>query len=154
MAAGKWKRYDSFPLRLGDGTHDMDAHTFKLALYLSTSNANTLTNDVKGDLTNEHANANGYTTGGVTLGSVTWVEASGTITFDAADPVFTASGGSIVARFGVIWNDTPTSPADPLVAVSLLDTAPADVTVTTGNSLTFQLNASGILTLSAGQVDA
>lgn len=157
MAAGKWKLYETAKLYLADGTFDLDDNTnWKMALFLSTSNANTLggTNDVYGDLTNEHANANGYTTGGVALTGVTWTNSSGTITFDVADPVWTAAGGSIVARFAVIYkNATVNTIVKPLLAVSLLDTTPADVTTTTGNTLTIQINASGVFTLSGANVD-
>ena len=155
MAAGKWKRYDIFAKWLADGTFDLDANTIKCALYLSTSDADTLTNvnSLKGDLTNEHANANGYTTGGVTV-AATWVESSGTATFDVADAVWTASGGSITARFAVLYaSGTLNGHVDPLIAVCLLDTTPADVTATTGNTLTIQTNASGVFTLWGGQVN-
>jgi len=144
MAADKWKTYDSFLELMGDNTIDMDGDTFKVALFTSTSNAATLTNSELGDLTNEVTNANGYTTGGNTLTSVTWSQVSGTVTFDSADTVWTASGGSITARFAVIYSDTSVN--DKLVAYSLLDNAPADVTATDGNTLTIQMNASGIFT--------
>jgi len=39
------------------------------------------------------------------------------------------------------------SQVDPLILSWLLDTTPADVTATSGNTLTLQLNASGIYTL-------
>lgn len=153
-AAGKWKVYENTKKRIGDGTIDFDTNTFKVALFLSTSNANTLSNSVLADLTNQHANANGYTTGGITLTGVTYNQASGTATFDANDPVWTASGGSIIARFAVIYQSgTVNTVTDCLVAVCLLDTAPADVTATTGNTLTLQMNASGILTLSGATTD-
>ena len=151
-AAGKWKLYEDAKKYLADGTFDLDdTSNWKMALFLSTSNADTLggTNDVYGDLTNEHSNANGYTTGGVALTGITWVEASGTVTFDCNDAVWTASGGSITARFAVIYKDaTVNSVVKPLLCVCLLDTAPADVTATTGNTLTVAINASGIFTLS------
>ena len=103
-AAGKWKIYDIAKKYIGDGTHDLDDTTnWKCALFLSTSNANTLTNDLYGDLTNEHSNANGYTTGGIALTGVTWNESAGTVTFTCTSPVWTASGGSITARFAVIY---------------------------------------------------
>jgi hypothetical protein len=149
MAADNWKRYNKFPEYMGDNTIDMDGDTFKLALLLSTSNAATLTLTQYSEWTNEHANANGYVTGGQALDSVTWVESSGTLTFDSANEVFTASGGSIVCRFGGIYSDTAAN--DELVAYSLLDNAPADVTATDGNTLTVAMNASGILTVSGGQ---
>lgn len=146
MAAGKWKVYDTAKEKIGQGIIDLDGHTFKMALFLSTSNCDTLTHDELGDLTNQHANANGYTTGGETLTGVTWVNAAGVITFDCDNPVWTASGGSITARFAVIYDDTVAG--DPLLCVCLLDTAPADVTATTGNTLTITINTSGVFTLS------
>ena len=157
MAAGKWKMYEAAKKYLADGTFDLDETTnWKVALFLSTSNCDTLggTNDIYGDLTNEHANANGYTTGGVAMTGITWTQAAGTATFDSADPVWTASGGSIVARFAVIYkNATVNGIVNPLYAVCLLDTTPADVTATTGNTLTIQMNASGINTLSGAAVN-
>lgn len=152
MAAGKWKLYEAGKEYIGDGTVDLDTATFKMALFQSTSNADTLSgSDALADLTNEVANANGYTTGGVTLTGVTWVNSGGTITFDCDNAVWTASGGTIAARFAVIYRSGSSgSPAvtDALVCVSLLDTTPADVTATTGNTLTVQINASGVFTLS------
>jgi hypothetical protein len=149
MAADAWLIYNKFKEYQGDNTIDLDGDTFKLQLHTSTHTP-ALTDSVKADLDNEVANGAGYTTGGVTLGSVTWTESSGTVTFDFADPSWTASGGPIVARYGIALDDTPTSPADPLVGYSLLDNAPADVTVTDGNTLTLEINASGMFTLSGG----
>lgn len=157
MPAGKWKVYDLAKKYLSDGTHDLDDTTnWKVALFLSTSNANTLSvgTAVYGDLTNEHANANGYTTGGVAVAGETWVNAAGTITFDLNDATWTASGGNIVARFAVLYrNATVNTIVKPLLAVFLLDTTPADVTATNGNPLTIQINASGAFTLSGATTD-
>lgn len=158
-APGKWKLYDFAKKYLSDGTFDLDAaSSWKLALFLSTSNANTLSvgTGIYGDLTNEHANANGYTTGGVSLTSPTWVRSSSTLTFDAADlaPAWTATGGSITARFAVIyWNATANSIVKPLLCVCLLDTAPADVTATDTNPFNITFNASGIFTLTGATSD-
>jgi hypothetical protein len=157
MAAGKWKVYDQAKVYLANGTHDLDDPTnWKCALFLSTSNANTLGvgTGVYGDLTNEHANANGYTTGGVAIASETFTQSGGTATFDANDATFSASGGSIVARYAVVYrNATVNGIVKPLLCVCLLDTTPADVTVTTGNSLTIVMNAAGLFTLAGATVD-
>lgn len=136
--------YNSFREYVADGTIDLDTHTFKVML-VSSSYTFSASHTVKTDITNELSTANGYTAGGATLGSVTWAHSGGTATFDAADTTWTASGGSIVARRAVIYDDTAAS--DELVASVLLDTTPADVTVTAGNTLTLQWNASGIFTL-------
>lgn len=153
MAADAWKSYNKFKEYLGEGYVDLDGDNLKMALFLSTSNAATLTNSQYADLTNELSNGNGYLTGGLVLTGVTWTEAAGTVTFDCNDPTLTASGASRVFRFAVMYVvKTVVAPTgtvtSPLVCMSLLDNTPADVTVTDGNTLTFQINASGILTLS------
>ncbi|KKN73409.1 hypothetical protein LCGC14_0401120 [marine sediment metagenome] len=148
MAADVWDFYNEFTELIGDGTIDLDADTFNLGLYLSTSNAATLTLSGRAAVTNQHASANGYTQPGSALDSPTWVRSGGTTTFDSADEVFTASGGSIVCRFAVIDDDTVASPVvDPLVCFSLLDNTPADVTATDTNTLTIAMHGSGIFTL-------
>jgi hypothetical protein len=156
-AAGNFKAYEFTKKYIGDGTLDFDDNTnWKVALFLSTSNANTLSvgTGVYGDLTNEHANANGYTTGGWSVTNLVWSKSGGILTLDFDNPVWTASGGSIVARFGVLYkNATVNSIVKPLVCVSLLDTAPADVTATTGNTFTITIHASGALQLSGATAD-
>lgn len=149
--AQKWLVYNTWKLYVGDGTADLSADVFKAALFLNTSNCATLTHNEYGDLTNEHATANGYTQPGFIV-AVTWTEASGTVTFDSADPTWNASGGSIVARFCVLYDDTPTpTPADPLVCFSLLDDTPADVTATTGNTFAVNVDANGVYDLTGGE---
>jgi hypothetical protein len=144
-AANAWVIYDTFPERLGDGGHDMDGDTFYLALYLEGSNCASGTHDQYSDLDYEHTGSFGYAAGGQELDAVSWVEAAGVVTFDCDPEVFTASGGSILCRFGVIYNWTHAD--DLLVCFALLDSAPADVEATDGNTLTITPNASGIFTL-------
>jgi len=149
MAANAWAFYDHFPEIKGDGTIDMDADTFNAGLYLSTSNAADLTLTTRASLTNEHAAANGYTQPGSALASVTWSRINNITTFDSADEVFSAAGGSIVARFCVIDDDTVSAPLiDPLCCYALMDNTPADVTVTDTNALTIAMNVNGIATFS------
>ena len=139
--------YESFREYLGDGTIDLDTDSFKVTLHTSTYTPNAGTHTVYADLTNELSTASGYTNGGAALGSVTWTRSGATVTFDAADTVWTASGGTITARYAVIRKDgTANAIVSPLVAYILLDTTPADVSATTGNTLTLQWNASGIFT--------
>lgn len=145
MAADAWVLHDKIKEYIGDGTVDLDGDSFNMSLYLSTSNIATTSIDAKASATNEHASGNGYTTNGEAMTSVTWVESAGTVTFDSANVVWTASGGSITARFAGVFDDTVSSPViDPIVCHTLMDNAPADVTATSGNTLTVQINASGI----------
>lgn len=139
MAAGNWTFTDVSRTRMLNGAFDFDTDSFKVALFLSTSNIGAGTTTYAG-VTNEHANANGYTTGGIAV-TVT-LSGTTTVTVDSTDPVWTASGGSITARFGVLYEV-----AGDVVAYFLLDNTPADVTATAGNTLTIQMNASGVFTL-------
>lgn len=153
MAAGKWKLYEAAKLKIANGVIDLDSHSFKINLYLSTSNCNdlTLANAYKADLTNQVATNFGYTqdTKAVTIATS---QASGTVTVDeTTNPVWTASGGSITARFAVIYDDTNAN--KDALCVMLLDTTPADVTATTGNTLTITQNASGLFTFSGAATD-
>lgn len=140
MAAGSWQFTNSGRTSLLDGTFDLDSDTFKMALFLSTSNIGAASTTYAG-LTNEHANGNGYTTGGtsVTLS----LSGTTTVTVDSTDATWTASGGSITARFAVIYEV-----GGRVLCYCLLDSTPADVTATDGNTLTVQINASGVFTLS------
>jgi len=64
MAAGAWTFTNGGRTKLLDGTFDIDSDTYKCALFLSTSNIGAASTTYAG-VTNEHANANGYTTGGI-----------------------------------------------------------------------------------------
>lgn len=147
MAAGAFTFYDSFSEALGDGTIDLDTQTLRLALFTSSYTPNVATQATYAGITNEVANGNGYTTTGEALTSVTWGQTGGVATLDAADVTWTASGGSIVARYAVLYSAGATG--NDLIGYFLLDSTPADVTATDGNTLTVQWNASGILTLTA-----
>jgi hypothetical protein len=140
MAAGAWVFTNTGRTKLLNGTFDIDSDTYKVALFLSTSNIGAASTTYAG-LTNEHANANGYTTGGI--GVTLTLAGTTTVTVDiATDPVWTASGGSIVARFAVLYEVS-----GDVLAYCLLDSTPADVTATAGNTLTVAANASGVFTL-------
>ena len=138
MAAGAWTFTNGGRTSLLNGTFDIDSDTYKMALFLSTSDLGAASTTYPAS--NEHANGNGYTTGGV---SVTLsMSGTTTVTVDSTDATWTASGGSIVARFACIYEV-----GGNVLCYCLLDSTPADVTVTTGNVLTVQIHASGVFTL-------
>lgn len=152
MAAGKWKLYEQAKLDIVNGLIDFDSHSFKIALFSSASNCNTLSGTTAlASLTNQLSTANGYTQNSKAV-TITTSNSSGTITVDeTTNPTWTASGGSITARFAVIYDDTHASKQ--AVCVCLLDTAPADVTATDGNTFTITINASGLFTMSGASTD-
>jgi hypothetical protein len=141
MAAGAWTPTNTTRTKFLNGQFDWDTDTFKVALFLSTSNLGVASTTYAG-VTNEHANANGYTTGGITVSPGT-LAGTTTVTADiTTDPVWTASGGSIVARFAALYES-----GGDVLFFCLLDATPADVTVITGNTLTIA-TPSGVFILS------
>ena len=111
-----------------------------MALFLSTSDIGSASATFAG-VSNEHAAANGYTAGGIAI----TLALSGTTTVKVdigTDPVWTASGGSIICRFAVIYEV-----GGNVLYYSLLDNTPADVTATSGNTLTIAAAAAGVFTL-------
>ena len=139
-AADAWLFTDEGRTKLLDGTFDIDSDTWKMALFLSTSNIGAASTTFAG-VTNEHAAANGYTAGGIAV--TLTLAGTTTVTADiSSDPVWTASGGSIVARWAVVYEV-----GGNVLCYSLLDNAPADVTATDGNTLTVAAHGSGVFTL-------
>ena len=136
--------FHEFKNNLGNGAIDLDSHTFKAVL--SNTAPVVGTDDELADVT-QIANGNGYTTGGVTLTSVTWSETGaglGVWRFNAADFTWTASGGSIGPfRYIEIYDDTSTG--DKLVGYYDYG---APITITDGNAFTVDIGTNGIFELS------
>jgi len=147
MTANAWQVFDVFYEQLANEAHDLNGtDVIKMALHTSSWSPNLQTDVSQSALGNEHANGNGYTTGGVVV-AATWDAATNTLTFDVADGAWTASGGSIVARYAVLYNDDAPGSINDLIAYCLLDNTPADVTATAGNGFTVEIHASGVFTI-------
>lgn len=132
--------YNQFKEYSMDGTIDVDNDTFKLGL-LDDTYTPAATHATWGEISGDEVSATNYTTGGTTLGSVTWTLSGATCTFDAADCAWAAV--SFTARYGVIYDTTPAAPTNPLVC--LIDfTENKTVSAAT---FTIQFNSGGIFTL-------
>lgn len=111
MPTSAFTLFQDFKEQLGKGVHNLASNTFKLML---TNTAPNVANTIKTDIT-EISAGNGYTAGGATL-TTGYTESAGVGSFTIADVTITANADSIGPfRYGVVYNDTPTSPADPLV---------------------------------------
>lgn len=137
--------YDAFAVTSKDGTIDIDTDTIKVALFTSSYTPSASSDTQYGSLTNEVANANGYTTGGATITNTAMTQTGGAGKFDGDDVTWTASGGSIVARYWVMYSDTATN--KDLIAYGLIDYNDLDVTTTDTYTLTISWNSSGIFTV-------
>lgn len=140
MAA--FNKFNAFTEHLAEKVHDLGADTLKVLLTLTAPVA---ANSVKADLT-EIAAGNGYTAGGTQSTQSASSQSSGVYKLVSGDVVFTASGGAIAnCRYAVLYNDTPTSPADPLIG--WYDYG-ATLSILTGETLTIDFDGSnGVFTI-------
>lgn len=149
MAAGSFTVFNKAKLYLLNGVHDLDSHTFKMILTTSSQALDatfvgTSTECLYADLTAQVANGNGYTTGGKTL-TMSVTQSTGTITVDCDDQSWTSA--TFTAKYAVIFNDTPTSPADPLLGFVDLETTSGTGLSPSNGTLAVTINASGLFTL-------
>ena len=136
-------KYNSFVEHLAEKVHNLGADTLKVAL--TNTAPNVATHTVLADII-EIAAGNGYTAGGTQAAITSSAQTSGVYKLVLADVVFTASGGSIATfRYAVLYNDTPTSPADPLIAYWDYG---ASITVLVGETFTWNADpTTGVLTV-------
>jgi len=137
-----YQKFDQFVEDLAKKVHNLNSDTLKVML---TNTAPSAANTVLANIT-EITPGNGYSAGGSAATFVSGAQSSGTYKLVLNDVTFTASGGSIGPfRYAVLYNDTPTSPADPLIAWWDYGTS---ITLTNGNSFTVNLDqSSGVFTL-------
>lgn len=108
-------KYQSFNGQMARGTHQLQAAGHTCKVMVSNTAPNVATNTVRADAA-EIAAGNGYTAGGFDIQNDI-SEAGGVASFTGVDVTITASGGTIGPfRYAIIYNDTPTSPVDPLIA--------------------------------------
>tara|TARA_R110000751_G_scaffold125443_6_gene227106 strand:+ start:2466 stop:2885 length:420 start_codon:yes stop_codon:yes gene_type:complete len=111
MAA--YNKFQTFVGDLGLKVHNLNTDTCKV--YLTNAAPSASLDNVLADLADISA-GNGYTAGGKDATNL-YSEAAGTGTLTGTDIVWTASGGTIGPfRYATFYNDTPTSPADPLIS--------------------------------------
>ena len=120
---------------------DLGADTLKVAL---TNTQPVNTNTIFANIT-EISAGNGYTAGGTAASIVSSAQSSGTYKLTLADVVFTATGAVGPFRYAVLYDDTPSSPADPLIA--WWDYG-SPVTLANGETFTVDFSSTnGVLTL-------
>jgi len=133
-----FNKFQGFVGYLGLGALNLNTDTLKV--YLTNNAPSASGDDVLTDLegiTAEH----GYTAADTTN---TYSEASGTGTLGATDVLWTASGGSFGPfRYVVLYDDTHASD----VLIGWWDYG-SSITVNTGETMTVDFDAGGILTIS------
>jgi hypothetical protein len=131
-----YNKFNQFVEDLGLAVHNLD--TGALKAYYSNAAPSASLDLIKTDLA-EITNQNGYTAPVDISGS--WAEAAGTATLTGTSFTTTASGGDVGPfQYVALFNDTPTSPADPLICWWDYGSA---VTLHTGETFQWKPNNSG-----------
>lgn len=104
-----FNKFNAFVENCAEGVHNLGSNQLVIAL---TNTAPAATNSVLADLT--QVSYTNLSSRNVTTASSS--QTSGTYALACNDLVLTASGAVATFRYAVLYNDTPTSPADPLIA--------------------------------------
>lgn len=107
-----FNKFQVFSENVLEGVHNFAAAGNTVRCYLSNTAPNAATHAVKADLA-EISTGNGYT-GAVDTQNDT-SRSGGTTSVTGVDIVITATGAVGPFRYVVLFDDTPTSPADPLI---------------------------------------
>lgn len=109
-------KFNQFIEEVHSATHDMSTGSAQVFKVMLTLTAPVATNAVKADLT-EIAAGDGYIADGNACTLTSGAQTSGVFKVILADPAqWVAAAGTFADfRYAVLYNDTPTSPADPLI---------------------------------------
>ena len=147
MAATAWALYYSANEKLGKGDFALDTATFRLGLYKSAGagEADTLTLSNQTQLSNQ-CTGGAYTANGETLTGTTWsATATSVMKFDSDNLIITASGSAITSIKHAVILQSLSATGGHLLCFSQLSSSV--ISVGTGNTITIEMNASGIFTL-------
>jgi len=125
-----------------NGTNESSDNYRVMLCTAATFNATDAT--LAGITKTEVASGTGYTSGGGLLGNVAVTSSLNDAKFDADDVTWTASGGSIIASFGILYNQTAGDL--PLAFINF------DGVQTAGDGTQFKViwNSAGIFTFNVG----
>jgi len=133
-----YNKFQAFVENIAEKVHNLGADALTIAL-TTNANAPVATNAVLADLTQIS-----YTNLSARVPTISSsAQSSGTYKLVLADLVLTASGAVATFRDVVLYNDTPSSPADPLI--SWWDYG-SDVTLANGETFTLDFDGTnGVL---------
>jgi hypothetical protein len=145
VAASAWEIFNVAKHKIGAAGLSLSGATFRMSLHRSSASTN-----LTGAITifssiGDECSGGGYSA--ITLSGVTWTAgaSAGQQAWDVTDPVFTASASTLSAvRFAVVRTSGGAGSGIPLCFAAL---STAEFDVTTGNTLTVQMAATGVFTL-------
>ena len=135
-----FNKFNQFVEDVAEKVHNLGSDQLAIAL-CAAANAPVATNSVLANLT--QISYTNLSSRNVTTSAS--AQSSGTYKLTLADLVLTASGAVATFRYVALYNDTPTSPADPLIG--WYDYG-SDVTLANGETFTIDFDGTnGVLTL-------
>ena len=139
MASMVFNKFNCLAGNVGLGVHNLNTDTLKVML---TDVAPVATNTVKANIT-EIAAGNGYSAGGVAVGSNAYSQTSGLGELTGNNVVLTATGGAIAQfRYAVLYDATVSG--GPLIG--WWDNG-VEINLQPTQAFTLQFSSNGILTL-------
>lgn len=138
-----FNKFNQFSADLAHKVHNLGADALKVML---TNTAPIAANAVKADIA-EITAGNGYAAGGFAVSLLSSTQTAGVYTLKLNDQpaIFTPSGGTVGPyRYAVLYNDTPTSPLDPLIGFWDFGSA---ITQNVGQPFNFDVTDAGGITL-------
>ena len=129
-----YNKFQAFVEDMPEKVHNLSSDALTVAL-CAAANAPVATNTVLANLT--QISYTNLSTRVITVSASS--QTSGTYSLVTTDLVLTASGAVATFRYVVIYNDTPTSPADPLIC--WFDHG-SDVTLANGETYTLDFGSS------------
>jgi hypothetical protein len=154
MAATAWQLYNTAKRYIGNGTIELGAGNFKMALFRTSSNASTFTLSTFAQLTSQISATGGYVSGGKALVPATgqWTTGASAkqmkFTYSTVGLTFTASGASLTnIRYAVITYGASAAVASARKLVCFCQLSSAQFTVSSPNTLTVLPAATGVFTL-------
>ena len=142
MAAGAWVFTNTTRQNFLNGTFVIPAgSSLKMALFLNTSNITVASTTFAGCSNEEGVTNTGYTAGGIALALTQSGTTTVTVVMTTA-PVWTAGTANLTAKWAAIY-----VVAGNVICFALLDSGGADVTATSGNTMTVGSNSGTVMTL-------
>jgi hypothetical protein len=136
MPTSTYTKFHQFVEDLAHKIHDLETDSLRVALCAAANPPSASAHAVLANLTT--VSLANLADASITIASSG--QTSGTYTLTLTDKTLTASGGSVGPfRYVVVYNDTPTSPADPLLGYYDYG---SDITLNAGESLLVDFAAS------------
>jgi hypothetical protein len=136
MPTSTYSKFHQFVEDLAHKVHDLETDSLRVALCAAANPPSVSAHAVLANLTT--VSLANLADPSITIASSG--QTSGTYTLTLSDKTLTASGGSVGPfRYVIVYNDTPTSPADPLLGYYDYG---SDITLNAGESLLVDFAAS------------